>query len=458
MDQTIGLSPERIPLGVAQGRGLSPEKVNWKRLDPNRFFAPYVVVGNIDAATVRITLTPSASEIYSPYSGSIYFDAATAKITFTPSGVDIGPAPDVTPVTPLPSFPPVSPPVVVKWTMVHYTHDEYALGEVNPKNLDFAIYLNRIGYCNYDIDVSHVLGIKQNTSPYETDFVLFRNEEAVMGGEHTNVSLSDIEGGIISVAGQDWGHWLERQLWPFDPADPLLYNYLVADRDIALVVKDLLTQITAFPDCLVLDLSALALTGNLINYKIEINDTEAMYSKLAQLSQRSPGFDFEITWDKKVLLYYPKKGSQVGVNLVQGHNIYEVQYTNNGPVATTTLGTARASSSQIGWVVNSTAPQYRRSMANTEFSDITEEQQLIDSTEAEAARNIAPHRELTLKVIREAIDIWSLARPGDTVHVDAETGYEHIKDDFRVVGMQCTTNDEGDEEWLITVDDGTLSL
>lgn len=459
MEQTRGLSPEIVPVGIAQGRGLSPEEVSWQRYEPATFSAPLKVIGNIDLATVYLRLTPSAVEIYTPSSVTAYVDAATVRLNLIPSGIDIGPAAELILIESIPAYPPIGPPpVLVRWTVVHQNHDEYALGEVYPKNLDFALYLNRIGYCNYDIDMSHPLGRKEHTNPYETDFILYRQDEAIMGGEHTSINVGDVEAGVLSVAGQDWGHWIERQMWPFDPNDPLLYTYLETDRDIALVVKDILTQVLAFPDCLDLDLSFINAIGNNIDYKIEINDSEAIYNKITELAKRSPGFDFEITHDKRFLIYSPQKGSNIGISLVQGHNIFEVQYTNNGPTATYTLGTARSSSSQIGYIVQSDAPQFRRSMVNHEFSDITDENQLIDATEGEAARNVSPHRELTMKVVKEALDVWAVMRPGDTIHVDANLGYEHIDDDFRVVGMQCTPNDEGDEEWSLTVDDGTLSL
>lgn len=413
----------------------------------------------VDSGTVYLDLVPSATEVYSTLPVS-YTDAATIRVKFTVTASEVYNAtpPDSSPV-PLPSpGPAIVVPTVKKFSVIHLNHDDYALGEIYPRNLDFAIYLNRIGYCNYDLDVSTVLGKKENTSPYETDFILLRGDKPIMGGEHTAVSINDVEGASLAVAGQEWGHWLERQVWPFNPDDPLLYTYLQTDRDIALVVKDLLTQVTAFPQSLDLDLSFIVAIGNNIDYKIDVNDTEDLFSKLTALAKRVPGFDFEITWDKRVLLYYPQKGGDSGITLTQGHNVYSLDYTNNGPVSTVTLGTARSASSQIGVVINSDAPQYRRSIATQDFGDITDSDQLIQQTQGEADRNVIPHRQITVGIIKDTIDPLEDIKMGDIVGLDLDIGYEIIEGNWRVVGMQCTGTDEGDEEWKVTIDDGTLSL
>src|SRR6185295_1649325 len=181
-----------------------------------------------DAATVPLKLTPSAAELEAGV------DAATALLKLTPSGVDIptGPTTDaatvllkLTPSTtlevpPAPPFqgggkivpsagPPPVEPKVTYWSITHFTHQGMALGDVYPKNLDFAIYLNRVGYCNYDLDVLHPLCTTENLYPYVTDFVLYRGTTPVMGGLHTAVSIDDIEAGLVQVAGLDWGHYLE---------------------------------------------------------------------------------------------------------------------------------------------------------------------------------------------------------------------------------------------------------
>jgi hypothetical protein len=463
VEPTIGLSPERALVGIAKQRGLSPEGVSWQRFETYRFFAPLISTAGVDAAIVTLNLIPSAVEIYTTAGGIAYTDSATITLKLTPSGIDTYTT-QATLQAAILATPSALPPVIVPGLpyeykrLVHYTHEGKALGEVYPLSLDFAKYLNRIGYVNYDIDGGHDLARKEHTSPYETDFVLSIGNNNIMGGEHTSVSLHPQEEGGITVAGQDWGHWIERQLWPFDPDDPLGNTYLVTDRDIALVVKDLLTVICSFSDSLDLDLSAIDPIGVLIDYKIEVNDSSEMFSKITDLAKRSPGFDFQITWDKKVLLYFPQRGQNRNQALVQGQNIYGIDYTNNGPTATYTLGTARSASSQGGKIVQSAAPQYRRAMATQDFGDVTDETQLDAFVQAEAKRNVTPHREITLTVIKENLDIWNEIELGDTVEVDVDSTYEHIEGLWRVVGMQNTPNDEGDEEWKLTIDDGTLSL
>lgn len=410
---------------------------------------------NIDTGTVSLGLRPSSTDV------AATIDSGTARLSLTPSAAELYIPPGgiiVPPIaTPSPG-PPRRIPVVKRFTVFHYTHGHYALGDVYPKNLDFAIYLNRIGYCNYDIDMSHVLAKKENTSPYETDFVLYRGDNPIIGGEHTSINIQGIEVENMSVSGQDWCHYLERQQYPFNPDDPLANAYLVTGRDTALVVKDILTTILARPGSLDVDLSGITAIGNLIDYKIDPNDTGDIYNKIVDLAKRFPGFDYEITPGRQFNIYSPQKGTNTGITLVQGHNIFDVAYTNNGPVATHTLGLAQAASTKLGVIVDSVAPQFRRADANQDFADIDSLDELTAATIGEAARNVSPHREITLKVIPKAFDVWETLSVGDTVNVNADIRYEHIVDDFRIVGMQCTVSDEGDEEWSLTLDDGTLSL
>lgn len=396
-----------------------------------------------------------ASDIQSKLSNNSAPNAGAAYITRfgTPA-----PPPPPPPPAPTTTVIPIRPEQTA-WSLRHYDHADNALGDVFPKSPEFAIYLNRVGYCNYGMDLDHPLAKRQYTSPYQTDFQLFRKNKPIMGGIHTSVSV-DLDQETLTVSGLDWQHYLELREWPYDPADALANTYLASDRDIALVVKDILTRILAEPNSLQLNLNSIIAINRLINYKIDVGDTANIMSKLTDLAKKAPGFDFEITYDRRFNIYAPQKGTDNGITLAEAHNIYNLSYVDNGPVATHTTGKATAGSSQIGVVVNSTNQSgYRRLDATQDFQDITSEEELISSTFAESDRNSTPHREITCKVIQDAIDIWEEVEPGDTIHLEGNIQYDQFNSEpFRVVGMLCNPNDEGDEEWSLTLDDGTLSL
>lgn len=347
---------------------------------------------------------------------------------------------------------------VRNFRVIHYNHEDEALGEAFPNNLEFAIYLSRTGYCNYDLDTGAFLARRAYTAPYLTDFRLQYGETDIMGGLHTAVSFDELEGHVIKVAGKDWLHYLEKRQYPFDPNSSTFEPYLVSDRDLFLIVEDILDTVLAEPNSLAFTYDN-GSCGQTANYKIEPGDTGNIMDKLTELAGGNPGFDFEATPDRQIILYYPKKGTTVGIPLVGGMNITELRYTNNGPQGTHTLGMAQGASSRMGYVVDSwNQPEYRRLDISEELSNVSEEADLQAKTQGASDRNAVPSTEFTAKVILENLNPFEELHVGDTALVQADIEYDTINDYYRIVGIQCSPTDEGDYEVELTLDDGTISL
>lgn len=350
------------------------------------------------------------------------------------------------------------------WTVRHYNHADIALGEAYPQSLSFSLQLKRVGSISYGLDLEQDLATRTKTNPYITDFKLFRGHEGemlpIMGGIHTSIDISEAEDNLLNVGGKDWLHYFEKDEWPFDPTDPILYNYKQTGRDIALVVKDILDTTLAQPNSLALTYT-LAAVGQLVNYKIEPADTEKILSKLDELSKIAPGFDFEITHDRIFKLYAPQKTRTLtGFALKQGHNIENLHYTENGPQASKLRGFAQATT-RLGYVVDDPAQTaYRRLVESVEFSDVTDANSLQEKTIAEASRMAAPAIEFSCSFVNYDNDLnfWGEVTLGDKIHVQGDLGYDMIDDYFRFVGIEVAPTDEGDEQIDLTFDNGTLAL
>lgn len=348
---------------------------------------------------------------------------------------------------------------VKEWKVVHTRHDGLELGEVFPNDPEFAIYLGKVGYLNYDIDMDSPLARKQNTEPYATDYALYYGDRLIQGGMHTSIQIDELEAHTLKVGGNDWYHWFEKQLWPFNPADPLLNVYSAFNRDLFLIMEDWLTVIQSQPYTIQFTY-ANGLSGVTTNAKIDVADTEDMLSKFTNLSQGNPGFDMEITPDKHIQLWYPKKTRQNDMVLEQGINIYGLSYRNKGPNATHTVAQAQLPSSRAGLLVDSTLmPKYRRLCANKDFGSLPDQTSLDTLASGEGQRNETPGLEFTCRIIPEFVDdIFGVIEMGDQITVVGDIGWDYINQTVRLVSIVGGPNNEGDQEYELGFDDGTISL
>lgn len=350
---------------------------------------------------------------------------------------------------------------MAKWSVVHYNHDDVALGDVFPNTPEFAIYLGKVGYCNYEMDLGHPLAVKQSTEPYATDFKLFRDDKPIIGGLHTNVAIGDnIEDRVLKVSGKDWMHYFEIRFWPFDPVNPTANMYLVTGRDVFNVVKDFLDTILALSYSPVFTY-AFGLSGNVVNYKIEQADTEAILSKITTLSQRSPGgFDIEVTHDREVKLYSPTKGIQRDLVLEQGANVYKLNYSNDGPKGTHTLAQSHVTSSRVAVAIDHVnLPKYRRIDYAADIPDLADASLIGSIGAGESNRAATPHTEFTATIVPDFIDdIFDRVSVGDTMRVSGDLQWDVIDDDYRLVSIVGKPDNEGNEEYELGFDDGTISL
>lgn len=356
-------------------------------------------------------------------------------------------------------------PTTTPWKVTHYDHSSVALGEVAPEGLHFDLYLNKVGDIQYDIDLSSPLATIGNTRPYYTDYVLSRGNTNIQGGIHTGINIEDVGAGdVLQVAGLDWLHYFEGCQWPFDPTNPTANIYLQVNRDLALIVKDLLDTILAQTNRLSFAY-VLAAIGQTMNYRIDVADTTNLYDRINTLSQISPGFDFAVSPDlaRTFAIYAPQRGI-VNNNIVfeQGTNIYIGSYGNTGPKGTHVLALATSTSGgQLGLQIdNAVQPYTRRWDVEEQFDNVTDLTQLSKIASGTGDRDGADQIAFTCKYVpREGEDFWNTVSMGDSLRCIVQIAdYTKLDQYFRLVGISCDVTDEGEEEIDLTFDYTTLSL
>lgn len=408
----------------------------------------------IDAATVTIKFTPSSVDVAALSTvGSVYFDLAPSGDEFT----NQAPPPTVPQITTFDFEPPSD--GFIDWKLIHLNNQLQAIGEVTPYGLEWAIYHDRAGYVNYEINQDHRLCDPVFTKPKVTFFELYRGNLKLLAGPHSEVD-SVLGETSIKVAGQSWEWYFENRFWPFNPDNIDQYAFTKAGVDIYLIVDEMLDTILAQPYSIPFTYSFGTL-GSTMNFKIELGDTENFMEKLNTIREREPGFDMRISPDREITLHSPRIDVASGYRLEQGTNVLEMDYRNSGHQGTELLGYAQTPEGKVGYKINDllNIPDRRLWEHRIDYGQLASKTELIAKMTRDFEHMRVPLRELSVKVQpREFENIWSEVKPGYTVWCQGETPYEPVDGEFRCIGMQGVVTEGGSEEITITFDDDTLEF
>lgn len=416
---------------------------------------------HVDASVVTLKLTVSGVEEYS--GGQQYIDATIVYLALTASSVDVYHPFDITvpgePTWAQPpgiSLPPLRP--FVPWKIIHKDNVGNELGEVTPEAFRFGIFLSKPGFVNYEIDLDNHMSGKEFTSPFETDWELRRGNEVVkdLAGFHTEVQIADPEATFIQVAGQTWLHYFEHIFWPFNPTDPLQYAYTAAATDLFTIVDAILDQVLAQSDALTFTYS-FGTSGQTANFKIDPGDQENILSKIDQLAKLDPGFDMYIAPTRVIQLFAPKKGVDRDITFELNRNVELVNFTDKGSKSVI-KGFGSANSQRAGFVASTTGT--RRYEEMKDYGEIASQASLEDLVEADHARLIVTNNQFSVRWTGrdEDDDLLDQVDVGDTVTVYGNTGYDLIDGEYRIVGIEGEISNEANADYVVTFDDGTLSL
>lgn len=325
------------------------------------------------------------------------------------------------------------------------------IGEINPVDLQFGLFLDRPGFINYALPVGHRLANIRYTNPYNTDFMYIRDGVKMLAGLHTELG-ADETGSTFQVSGQDWKHYFEKRFWPLDPAQPQLALYAVVQEDTFTVVDHILDTVLAQPKSPAFTYN-IGTSGNKTNYRIEPADSESIYDKISGLSDEAPGFDWIITPDKAIQLFGPAKGNKIPYVLEKHKNVVDMTVANQGVQASHVIGLGAGSQNRLA-VVGFNPTIARRYDAVEDFGEVIDLAALGRLTNREVLKQSTISLQLTVRLKKDsADDFWKNVTLGDTVRTVGDVqGYMYVDEDFRIVGIEGDVSASGDENLTLSVE------
>jgi hypothetical protein len=344
---------------------------------------------------------------------------------------------------------------------------------IQPENLTFERNFRKPHAIYYEVsfgatDIRGRQAVTHNfIGPYRTLWRLRRGNQTILRGMHTQVQANSEEE-HVKVAGAGWVHDLELQIFPFNPSDPNAFvvntpripgiAWGVPDPpgvDHATVVKTLLDNAYGLAYTLPLRYT-LPATGNVTEIRIDLGDSESIYSKIDGLASSDPGFDYAIANDLEFLIWSPHRyGDNVAPQVIWAfepsfpQGPYKVEFSNIGPDATHVLGLGSGTSQRKGWSIGYPPGQaeFGRIVKVADFGNIPGPLNLYARTQSVLSLGLQPIHEIVVTVVPETIPLfWDLFKEGEAVWVNHDLEFHHIDSAQQIVTMACSVTNEGDEE------------
>lgn len=384
------------------------------------------------------------------------------------------------------------------WFVDHLNHGGSVQQTYKPQNLHFVKRISAVQDADWEVSNSAVdIGgdlVVYRDIPTDEDMVkpwanMFQLRKMVEGVETKILAgfITNTNGqrgrDKTKISGKDWSAYLDRRQVPYDPFAPTAYrfgptvnltvprggmSYSVMGRDLAIIVKDILTAILARPNSLSIDLTSIAAIGTTINFELQLGDTSTALSIIDGLSQYFPGFDYLISYDKVMNIWSPHRfgdpdttadDGAMGGNICWrvgdiygvGHEPMEVEYTNSGPTATHLLGRGAGSNNQttIAKALGASDIQgaFWRLDGAVDFGDQAKTQGVVDMrTRKEFIYGAQEGHDIILKVNPDVLtDFWNIVRPGLALWINEDFQFHGIDSAQRIMEMDCTVDNEENE-------------
>jgi hypothetical protein len=377
------------------------------------------------------------------------------------SGTFGDPVGEIEPEVPSVVIPEFTPPLTTfEWKIILKGATSQArIGELAPNNLEFNLNHDRPGSIGWKLPKGHDMARKEFSEPYATDFELWLNDHWIMEGIVTAADAGETTSETVDYIGQDYLHYLEGRIFPFDPTDLSAHEFVMFEEDVFFIIEEMLDHVLAQPNSLNLTYNN-GISNIIGNLAISPGDTENILAKITNLSEQKPGFDFETRPGKVFKMYTPSKPKISAIRLEEGKNLIKLGYKETGIGGTWVLGLASGGSSRLGVVKENLEMQakYRRLDHTADFGGATDEETLGKLTDGELDRAMTQKLELVAHVIVETSDFFRLLESGMSVFVKGETFYESVEDYFKITSIRCTVADNGYVSAEVILDDNTIQV
>jgi hypothetical protein len=285
-----------------------------------------------------------------------------------------------------------------------------------------------------------------------TDLMAYRNSQLMFRGR-VGATGDDIDANTHKV---DWsavsyrGMLARREIWPTS-------TKTFTGVDQATIAWTLINDTQALPDGDLGITNGSSATGTTRDRTYEAG--KPIGEALDELSQVIGGFDWDISPALEFQLWPAPdyRGATLGWAAVFGDTISRVKRAvDPATFATDLYGTAGDGTTPITRSATSRGPAGRWE-STVSWSDVTVQGTLVEHTEASLAEaeNLAPSYQLTV-----APGTWTPADAwlGDTVRFVCRKGRLNVDTTGRIVQVDITVSDDGDEQAVLTLDRRPVSL
>jgi hypothetical protein len=360
---------------------------------------------------------------------------------------------------------------LAEWTVRTKNHGGSTLAEVRPMGLEFDWNIGSVGPSSIGFNLSLAdPSVGWNFAiPYATEWELWNHDygepliAGLMTGRKTRKGSN-----LLELAGKCYLHYLELRHYPFNPLLPnaflggtavddqgIAYQ---ANKDVALVIGDVLTKVNARANSLEIFYDAFEM-GIVNGYRIELGDTESIYDKLSTWSQATPGFEFEVDWQKRLFTYADQKflvssiddpGQAVWIfdKWQVPTDVTDVELEDEGPEFTHLLASGAGTATQTMVAMSHVAAEqdYYRLDGTEDYGDVINQKQLDDIANHRLAKGYKPQHNLPFTIRTDNIpDFWKWFEPGLSIWIREDFEVAGINSPWVMNTISCRVDEEGEE-------------
>lgn len=317
---------------------------------------------------------------------------------------------------------------------------------------------------------------------YRTGWLFRQGYTPIAAGLHTMINTKAGEE-FCSVGGKGWQHYFEKRQFPFNGANVMAealspkygmaYEAGPGGQDVAVILNAVLNAVFAKANSWPIGFPtangtfALANLGKVIHFDLPIGDQTFMSDIIYQMSEISPGFDYETTWDMLFKIAAPYFfGDPTTFDITDptdshwiyvfdgsddAHTPYELEFTGTGPLGTHVTGYGDGSPQMAvskGYAAGQT--QFHRLDASYQFSNISNRSVVDDMTSRELAYGLNPVHEIPLSVLPVQIaNFWTTFKPGRAIYINYDLDIHKIQSGQRIISMTLTEDATGSGEPVV---------
>lgn len=365
----------------------------------------------------------------------------------------------------------------------HFDHFGIQIDQFKPDNLHWEMRNCEVGEITYELALSYTGLNRDEFAPKRTNFTLYRtgSPNPIMGGRHTSRNLNKDRDSVL-VGGQDWIGWLKERTYPFDPniylngpeSDPQHYSHwpktwpsprsdpAVDIRDILQDIINAALDVAEYPESPPITMN-LPLTGQEERHVIYPGDSQTLFDYIKLFADTTPGFEFDITpLNLEFRIYVPDRDGgqpvywfQTGLPENIGGQITEFDWTDEGPVATRTLGLGHGTQTKKGFVSTFEASRQTYYWLDKvhDFGQVANQETLNRITASEGLNDRFPAKRLSITIFNPEFlepNFFTGGRPrtllGNRVRATHDFGYHKVDAFYKVNAIICDVDGSGNEE------------